>query len=512
MQNANLKEALPIIPLVGARLSPYNPRMTDAIAFLQPEAVWREFAAISAIPRCSKHEERIRAYVLARAEALGREARVDEVGNVVVYRPGTGAGAGRAPVVLQGHLDMVCEKNMDTVHDFSRDAIRLVRDGEWLTADGTTLGADNGIAVAMMLALVALGDDEALPPLECLFTIDEETGLTGALNLDPALITGRRMINLDSEEEGFFCIGCAGGRNTTGRIPLVWEAVGAEADCGLRVRVTGLRGGHSGADIHLEHANGVVLGARLVECIAREVPSVRLAAITGGDKHNAIPRECEVRMALPSGDAERVRGVVAACEETFRDEYGSREPRLAVGVTEDAVPERVISLEGARRVVDLLLAVPHGVLGMSHEVEGLVETSTNLASVALHEGTLTVLTSQRSSRRSLIDYAGERLAALFRLAGGTVDAGDGYPAWTPAPQSPLVETAVAVYRRVTGADPEVGAFHAGLECGVIGSKVDGMDMLSFGPDMEGVHTPDERLHIASAERTWTFLLELLRAL
>lgn len=490
--------------------------MSDPIANLQPEVVWRHFAAISAIPRCSRKEEKVRAYVVECATESKLTVQTDSVGNVVVRRPGSGRGADRPTVVIQGHLDMVCEKNMGTDHDFDHDPIRLVRDGDWLTADSTTLGADNGIAVAMMLALLESAETD-LPPIECLFTVDEETGLTGALQLDPALISGRTLINLDTEEEGFFCIGCAGGKNTYGTLPLIWERSGvsddsASAASGVAIRIVGLRGGHSGVNIHEGRANSVVLGGRLLAGLMRAVPELRVADIRGGDKHNAIPREFEVILRVPTSRFEALEGAVEEAERVFISEVGKREPDLRITIETVEAPRETISGGGAHAIRDLLLALPHGVLGMSDEVEGLVETSTNLAAVGIKDRELSILTSQRSSRGSLIEAAADTVAAVIRLAGGTAHFAEGYPAWPPRADSPLVAAAVAVYRRIAGEEPEVGAFHAGLECGVIGDKVDGMDMISFGPEMSGVHTPDERLSISSTERTWKLLLELLRAL
>ncbi|MDA3950446.1 MAG: aminoacyl-histidine dipeptidase [Spirochaeta sp.] len=490
--------------------------MNEAIANLTPEAVWRHFAAISAIPRCSKQETAVRNYVIGVARTNDLSYRTDDVGNVVIQRP-AGSDAGRTEtVVLQGHLDMVCEKNMATTHDFESDPIQLIRDGDWLTADNTTLGADNGIAVAIMLAILEL-DDASLGPVECLFTVDEETGLTGAVGLDPSLISGRTLINLDTEEEGFFCIGCAGGKNTSVSLPLVWEERSAPPDGTtlLELRITGLRGGHSGAEIHLERGNSNVLGGRLLAAIREVMPTVRIADIAGGDKHNAIPREFRAVVAVPAGTGETLDRICRDLTGVFRDELGAEDPDVKVAAAtavETDAPVRLLGIADSGRIIDLLRAIPHGVLGMSREVPGLVETSTNLASVGVSEGALRILTSQRSSRGSMIDAAAEHVAAPMRLAGGEITFDDGYPAWPPRPQSDLVDTAVAVYTKRFGTAPEVGAFHAGLECGVIGDKVGGMDMISFGPDMQGVHTPDEKISISSTERTWEVLLDLLRAL
>jgi len=498
--------------------------MDNEIAKLNPPAVWRHFAAISEIPRCSRHEEAVRQYVVDQAERLGLTYRIDGVGNIIVNRPGGPGSPRTAPVVLQGHLDMVCEKNASTDHDFSRDAIRLVQEGDWIRADDTTLGADNGIAVAMMLAILE-SEDDSIGPVQCLFTIDEETGLTGALELDPTLIEGRRLINLDTEEEGFFCIGCAGGKNTYGEIPLVFsDGPGISGGAGnsegsrdiggaraYRLELTGLSGGHSGAEIHLELGNSIVLGARLLDEIRRAAPSMRVSDLQGGNKHNAIPREFTAVVSVAEGEADRIGTTVSAFEETARAELGTRDPGLSISVSETGAAP-TLGADDSGRIVDLLLAIPHGVLGMSAEVPGLVETSTNLAAIHTEGNTLKILTSQRSSRPSMITAAAERVAATIRLGGGSVRFGEGYPAWPPRPESPLVDTAVEVFTRRFGREPEVGAFHAGLECGVIGDKVGEMDMISFGPDMSGVHTPDERISISSTERTWELLLDILRAL
>lgn len=484
--------------------------MNERFVNLQPEAVWRQFEAISAIPRCSKEETAIREYVINEAKRNDLPVRTDDAGNIVVFRPGTTEHPRTQPIVLQGHLDMVCEKNMGTTHDFSTDPIKLIREGDWLRADDTTLGADNGIAVAMMLAL--LESDEPVGPIECLFTVDEETGLTGALGLDPSLITGRKLINLDSEEEGFFCIGCAGGKNTYGTVPLVWHVPDTSWEA-VEVRLVGLQGGHSGAEIHLERGNSVVLGGRLLAAIYENVPEAAFAEIKGGDKHNAIPREFRTVLVVPPKSAKTVCDTATELQGVFRTELGARDPGLHIECTPiENVPERVVGGDDFRRIADMFLAMPHGVLGMSSEVPGLVETSTNFAAIAIESGSLQILTSQRSSQKTMIEAAAERVAAVIRLAGGDIRFAEGYPAWPPRRSSPLLDTAVAVYKEMVGTDPEVGAFHAGLECGVIGDKVGGMDMISFGPDMEGVHTPEERVSISSTERTWNLLIRLLKTL
>lgn len=483
--------------------------MSDTVANLEPAAVWRHFAAISAIPRCSRNEAAVRAYVEQQAAAAGLESKTDAAGNIVVRRPAS-TGREDAPIVaLQGHLDMVCEKNLGVTHDFSRDPISLILEDGWVRAAETTLGADNGIAVAMMLAL--LESDEALGPLECLFTVDEESGLTGALKLDPALLSARVLINVDSEEEGTITIGCAGGRNTHIELPLVREQR-AGAETGMRLTLTGLRGGHSGINIGEQRGNAIQLGARLLDTLLGAVPEARIGEVTGGDKHNAIPREFRLTLALPSAQVAACELALEAFLDTARTEMGADEPELRIDREAIEAPSKTLVSTAARTLTDLLLALPHGVLGMSRDVPGLVETSTNLAAIRTTDGGVDILTSQRSSRRSLIEWAARTVSATATLAGATVKTTDAYPGWPPDPSSPLLSRAVRVHESAVGRAPEVVAVHAGLECGVIGDRIDGMDMISIGPDQLGAHTPTERLSVASTERTWRYLVALLRSI
>lgn len=505
-----------------------NGNDTAVLYGLEPELVWRYFSAIAAIPRCSCREERVRSYITGEARSLGLQYRVDEAGNVVVCKPAAPGRDSSPVVILQGHMDMVCEKDHDRVHDFERDGIRLHRDGEWIHADGTTLGADNGIALAMMLALLA--GSHPTGPLECLFTVDEESGLTGAMRLDPKLLTGRIMINLDSEDEGVFYTGCAGGCNTYVTLPVLRERVRADSGEVMEVRITGLRGGHSGIDIQEGRGNSIVLGARLLAMVRKEIPSVRLLSLAGGGKHNAIPREFLVKLICP-GTTERqaLEKCAGEAEALFREESADREPLLRIelrsegdggGETDGAGPAdgghlTVLTPASLDILVDLLLAIPHGVLGMSGTIPELVETSTNLAALGLEAEGVRILTSQRSSRESLIEWASHRISAIAKLAGGTVRVGEKYPSWTPRRESPLLDRASAVYRILYGEDPRVTVVHAGLECGVIGDRVGEvgeMDMLSLGPDLEGAHTPRERLNISSTERTWNLLIKILETL
>lgn len=477
-----------------------------AVEGLQPSEVWRRFAELSEIPRCSKKEEGVREWIISIAREEGLESKVDGAGNVLVRKEGSGPYAGRPPVALQAHMDMVCEQNAGTGHDFSTDPIRLLQDGEWIRADRTTLGADNGIAVAMMLAL--LTTDQAHPPLECLFTVDEETGLTGALKLDDSLLSAKRLINIDTEEEGHFCIGCAGGRNTYASVPIRREKGGDGRK--LRIFLSGLRGGHSGINIGEGRGNSIELGARVLYDLMRKREDLRILDLRGGDKHNAIPREFEAKVAV-SGNAGELQSIIEEWKETILEELGDIEPGLDLSLQEltEAAPEPM-DRETTSRVVRLLAALPHGVLAMSRAVPGLVETSTNLAAVRIEDEQLKILTSQRSSRGSGVDDAVRLVRAPIELAGGAVKEAEGYPAWTPDPDSRLLAKAVEVYGEVTGEAPVVEAVHAGLECGVIGDKYPGMEMLSFGPDIEGAHTPEERVRISSVGRSWNLLIKLLQ--
>lgn len=481
--------------------------MNEQLANLEPRSVWKHFAELSQIPRCSRDEGRVRDHVLAFARERGLTSRTDATGNVVVRREAS-PGHERAPViVLQGHLDMVCEKNMDVDHDFASDPITLVVDGEWVRADRTTLGADNGIAVAMMLAV--LERDASHGAVECLFTVDEESALTGATHLDPSLISGRILINLDSEDEGEFCIGCAGGRNTQLDLPVSRDEGSSSGWEALVVTVTGLSGGHSGIEIHKGLGNAVVAGARLLQAALSVEPSLRLAMIQGGDKHNAIPRECRMTLRVPEGRVSDVRTALTQLGEAIAAEYAVADPGFTLTVESGDIPSSWLTGESTRTAADMLAALPHGVLSMSPSVPGLVETSTNFASVKLSGETLSVLTSQRSSRHSGIDRAAELIGSVARLAGARLGVSASYPPWPPKRESSLVDACRAVFGDLYGHDPKVVVVHAGLECGVIGDKIGGMDMISFGPDIRGAHTPQERLHIESTRRTWELLTAVL---
>ncbi len=485
--------------------------MKDAIKGLKPAALWEHFYHISQIPRCSRHEERVRQYVLGVAERNGLTYRMDEVQNVVVKKPGT-PGCENAPVVvLQSHLDMVCEKNKDTRHDFSKDPIQLVRKGDWLTANGTTLGADNGIGVAAALAVLE-SKEISHGPLEFLFTIDEETGLTGATHLGNDMLEGRILLNMDSEEDGDIYIGCAGGRDTELFLKRETEPVPAGYRL-ARVRVGGLQGGHSGLQIHTGLGNAIKLMGRFLQDHA-DTLQLRLMHIDGGSKHNAIPRECDALIALPATRWNELQKAAKAYEKIYQEELKGVDDGIFLQIQEEknGAGEGVFTAELQDKLLNMLYAMPHGVMAMSHAVPGLVETSTNLAVIKTHDDRIGILTSQRSSVSTGLDSAVQTVCAVGRLAGGEVKQHNGYPAWQPNPDSHLLKMAQQIYRDLFGEDVHVKAIHAGLECGIIGDKFPGMDMISFGPTILGAHSPDERVQISTVEKFWKYLVAIIEHL
>lgn len=484
---------------------------------LEPAAVWGFFSRIAAIPHPSRKEERIRQGVRAMAQEHGLSVREDPTGNVVIDVPGS-PGCGSAPItVLQAHLDMVCEKNADSAHDFDRDGVSLIIDHDAASgkqivrADGTTLGADNGIGVAM--ALAAASEPEVTHgPLELVFTVDEESGMTGAKALTPDSFRGRRMLNLDSEEDDVLYIGCAGGCDTTLSFECGLERPGGDA-VACRVAVVGLRGGHSGSDIHENRGNAVKVLARTL--LRADAPTLQVASISGGQLRNVIPREAE---AVVSGspeiiDALRAAGRVVA-DEVIRE---SAEEQLSISVEPVPVGElpAVLPVEQSSRILATLTALPHGVLGMHPGIEGLVETSNNLATVAgsLVDGQrkihVEIGTLSRSSSASRKRATVGQIAAVGKLAGALVRTGGNYPGWEPNMDSPTLSTCRRAYKRLFGEEPKVTATHAGLECGIIGERVGGLDMVSLGPTIERAHTPEERIYVASVQKSWKYLLTIL---
>jgi dipeptidase D len=478
------------------------------VADLAPQALWKHFDEILTIPRGSKNEEAMRRYVLGLAERKGLKARTDAAGNAVVAKPAS-AGKERSPtVVLQSHLDMVNEKNSDVTHDFERDPLVPRREGEFVKATGTTLGADNGIGVAAMLALLE-ADDVVHGPLELLFTIDEETGLTGASDLDPSLISGKLLLNLDTEEENEVTIGCAGAGMSTLSLPLASGPAPA-GSVALVVAVTGLKGGHSGMEIHLPRGNAIRLLARALYAASLAHP-VHLGSLRGGGKHNAIPREASAVIFVRPEDRAAVTAELEKEAAAMQAEFPA-EPDLRLEVRETAVSSALWTAESGRKALALVQALPHGVLAMSQDIEGLVETSTNLAAAEPKNGSLEILLSTRSSVDSALQATRQRIRAAADLAGASVEENRGYPGWKPNPKAALLRTFRELHQRITGKEAALRAVHAGLECGIIGEKVPGMEMISFGPLIQGAHSPDERVHVASVERFYHLLTATLAEL
>ncbi|MBR1481299.1 MAG: aminoacyl-histidine dipeptidase [Paludibacteraceae bacterium] len=476
---------------------------------LEPKEVFGIFDQIRQIPRASKHEERISQWLVDYAAAHGIECQRDAALNVVMRVPASEGYEAHAGVILQAHMDMVCEKNGDVRHDFSTDPIETYVDGEWLRARGTTLGGDDGIGMAM--ALAALTSERVKhPALEALFTVDEETGLTGAFNLGEGMLHGKRLINLDSEDDGQIFIGCAGGIDTLAR--LAYRPVPVPAGLfAARVAVSGLTGGHSGDDINKGRANANKVLVRFLFGLSSKT-EMHLVHIDGGNLRNAIAREAEATVLVPMGYKEQLRIEFNLFVSMIEAEYEGLEPSMRLTLESTEMPAEMVPDETAQRLILALYACPHGVIGMSRDMPGLVETSTNLASVKMRDGYIEVNTSQRSSVESKKHDIKQMVESALRLSGAEVTHGDGYPGWAPNVKSALLDTTRRAYVALFGAEPEVKAIHAGLECGLFLEKYPWLDMVSIGPQMYGVHSPDERLSIPSTGRCWQWLCKTLEEL
>ena len=482
-----------------------------AIQGLKPEKVWRYFSEISAIPRGSKNEKAVLEYIKKTAAAMGLKSKQDKVGNVVVFKPASPGKEGSTTVVLQVHTDMVCEKNRDVQHDFLKEGIKFHREGNYIKADGTTLGSDDGIGVASLLALL---EDKTLVhgPIEGLFTIDEETGLTGANHIEPGFITGKIMMNLDSEEEGVLYIGCAGGLDTTMTIPVKRKAVTGKVAV-MNVMIRGLKGGHSGVDIHLGRANAIKLLTRTLMAIdASTKGKMRLVSLEGGSKHNAIPREAEAVIAVPAIVESKATKAAAECAAIFKNAFGTTDPDVKVVVEKVKKAKPALDDKSKAAVLGALDALPHGVIRMSSDIPDLVETSTNVAVLKTAAAGVTIVTSQRSSIESEKNMIASQVASVGRIAGAKIKPSDGYPGWQPNMSSAVLGKGKEVYRNLYGKEPSVKAIHAGLECGIINDRVGGgVDTISFGPTIIGPHSPDERVAIDSVEKFYKYLTEIVKS-
>lgn len=476
---------------------------------LKPASVFKYFEEICQVPRPSKKEDKIIEYLLDFADEHKLKTNIDITRNVLIKKPATPGKENLQTVALQSHVDMVCEKNNDVQHDFLTDPIETEITGEWMKAKGTTLGADNGIGVATQLAILA-DDSIEHGPLECLFTVDEETGLTGAFALEKGFIKADILLNLDSEDEGELYIGCAGGIDTVAEFNHNYAKIPEGYLC-FKVEVKGLKGGHSGADIHLGRGNANKILNRFISIMrSKYSKNFYLCQIDGGNLRNAIPREAYAVFALPEAEKHDTRIALNTFIAEIENEIGVIEPDMEITLETDTLQTYAIDNETTVKLLTALYACPHGVHAMSSTIPGLVETSTNLASVKMKPGDIIrIETSQRSSIVSARDEMSNTLHAIFTLAGATVSSGEGYPGWKPNPHSPILEVAAASYKRLFGVDAKVKAIHAGLECGLFLDKYPSLDMISFGPTLTGVHSPDERMHIPSVDKFWRHLLDIL---
>ena len=476
---------------------------------LKPASVFAEFAKINTIPRPSKHEEKMIEYLKSWGERHGLDTKVDETGNVIIRKGATPGMENRKTVILQSHMDMVCDKLVDVEFDFDKDAIKTYVDGEWLTAEGTTLGADDGIGCAIELAILA-SDDIEHGPIECVFTRDEETGLTGAEGMKAGFMTGDYLINLDSEDEGEIFVSCAGGRNTTAQFTFKREAA-PQGSFFLKGSIKGLVGGHSGDDINKKRANAIKILARFVQQTMKRYEDVQLAQFHSGKLHNAIPRDGYFVIAVPNDVKENVRADWNVFAVDVQDEFHVTDPQM-VWFMESTEAEPVIEPAVAKKFIWAVQAVDNGIYAICQDeaLGGMVETSSNLASIHTTETTIDILSSQRSNVMSNLDNMCATVGAAFELAGAEVVSGDGYPAWKMKADSKLTEIVVESYKKLFKKEPVVRGIHAGLECGLFSERYPNLDMVSFGPTLRFVHTPDERLLIPTVQMVWDHLLDVLR--
>lgn len=483
----------------------------SAVKNLEPSAVFHYFEELNNIPRGSGNEKAVSDYLVSFAKEHNLEVTQDQALNVLIRKPGSKGYENSPCVVIQGHMDMVCEKLPDSKHDFEKDPIEMQVKGDMLYANGTTLGADDGIAVAMGLAVLA-ATDLAHPPVELLVTTSEETGMDGAHALDPKLVTGRTLINIDSEEEGILTVGCAGGCSAHVNLPVERKPLDAGRAV-FAVTVTGLKGGHSGAEIHKGLANATKLLARLLDRLNGEL-DLQLCSVKGGTKHNAIPREAQAVVAIRKEDEGKLREIAASYGEIFRDEFKVADPDVHVVLSApEAMPKTVMSKESGCNVMHFLYLIPNGVQSMSMDIKGLVESSLNLGVVQTKEDSVEAISSVRSAVGSIKENIFNTIVSIATLTGGKVVRESAYPEWRYNPESKIRTVFVELYKKLYGKEPVVTAIHAGLECALFDEKFNGeMDMISVGPTMVGVHTAEEHLSISSTQRTWDYLTEVLKSL
>jgi len=480
--------------------------MNKEISQLQPQDIWSHFVALNEIPRPSKKEEKVRQFMLDFGKKLGLETFEDKIGNVIIKKPATPGMEDRKTVALQSHLDMVPQKNKDKDHDFEKDGIDMLIDGDWVTADGTTLGADNGIGVAAIMGLLA-SKDIPHPPLEALFTIDEETGMTGAQELEEGILDAEIMLNLDTEEDDELDIGCAGGVDITAKgkykevpVPEDYKA--------YKIHVKGLSGGHSGMDIHLYRGNANKIMNRLLYKGAEKV--LEINSVNGGGLRNAIPRESEAIVLLPRDKADEILADLKRLADTIKTEQQKEDPNLEINFNEAEKPQTIMASEDRDRLIKAVYGAFNGVYRMSPDMEDLVETSNNVAQVLVNNGKIQIENLTRSSVESTKEDLANMLKSVYELGGLKVEMSGSYPGWKPNPKAQILSLMTDLYKKMYKEEPKVVACHAGLECGIIKSHYPNMEMISFGPTIQGAHSPDERVNIESVQKFWEYLKETLQ--
>ena len=481
--------------------------MSNEIIKLEPREVWENFYKLTQVPRPSKKEEKIQAFMVNFGKSLGLATEKDAVGNVIIRKPATPGMENRKGIILQGHLDMVPQKNSGTAHDFEKDPIDAYIDGEWVRARGTTLGADNGIGVASAMAVLA-SKSLVHGPIEALFTCDEETGMTGAIGLQPKVLKGDILLNMDSEEEGELYVGCAGGINANIEFEYD-EVIVPEGVTPFKLTISGLKGGHSGLDISLGRGNANKLIVRFLKHATREI-DVRLAEINGGGMRNAIPREGYAVVLVPDENIALLKKAVKNYESIYKLELGAVEPTLSFTIEETEMPKSMIEERVQDDLIDSVYGCPNGVIRMSDGMAGMVETSTNLSTIKSQMGVIFVKCLLRSSVDSAKDDLVEQVDSVFALGGAMVSFDGGYPGWKPNMDSQILKQMKEIYQNKFGKVPAVLGIHAGLECGILGAAYPNWDMISFGPTMRSPHSPDERVNIASVQKFWDFLVEVLK--
>ncbi|MCG8575988.1 MAG: aminoacyl-histidine dipeptidase [Flavobacteriales bacterium] len=474
---------------------------------LEPQIIWNHFEDLNAVPRPSKREEKIRQFMIDFGKNLGLETIEDEIGNVVIKKAATAGMEDRETVILQSHIDMVHQKNADTNFDFDTQGIESFIDGDWVKAKGTTLGADNGMGVAATMSLLS-STDIPHPALEALFTIDEETGMTGAKHLNSGMLSGKILLNLDTEDDDEFSVGCAGGIDTNVSYAYQEEAVPADY-AAFKVSLRGLKGGHSGMDIHLGRGNANLMMNRILYAISQTV-DVRISELEGGSLRNAIPRESFGVIVCPQSEAQNVEKIFNETATLVKGEYSINEPSLEVKIeAASELPARMIEKSDLERLLRAVYTTPNGVWKMSEKIPGLVETSSSLAKIVFKEGKFISMSLQRSMIESGKMDVANAIRLVYEQIGAEVEQGGDYPGWAPNPNSRILKVLENQYKSMFNEDPKVAACHAGLECGILGKHLPSCDMISFGPTIRNPHSPDEKVNIASVQKFWTFLKKVI---